>query len=93
MTGQGGILSYPWITERFGLSLSSRANTVVNLGTFVVAFFIQYLIGVIIDLFPLTADGQYNPDAYKMSFFFIFTLQILILLWFFKGKKYLNLNK
>tara|TARA_Y100000590_G_C15705063_1_gene1008259 strand:+ start:1235 stop:2446 length:1212 start_codon:yes stop_codon:yes gene_type:complete len=91
MTGQGGILSYPWITSKFGLSLSSRANTIVNLGTFVVAFFIQWFIGVIIDLFPLINDKDYNPLAYDISFMIIFIIQFVILIWFFIGRKYLKL--
>jgi L-cystine uptake protein TcyP (sodium:dicarboxylate symporter family) len=93
MTGQGGILSYPWITAKFGMALSSRANTIVNLGTFVVAFFIQWFVGVIIDMFPLTSTSDYNPMAYHISFMLIFVIQIVILIWFFTGQKHLKLNK
>jgi MFS family permease len=93
MTGQAGILSYPWITARFGLSLSSRANTIVNLGTFVIAFFVQWLIGVIIDLFPLVNGTKYNPVAYDVSFMVLFLMQIVALIWFLYGEKYLKLDK
>lgn len=92
MTGQGGILSYPWVTAKFGMSLSSRANTIVNLGTFVIAFFIQWLVGVVIDLFPLINGIKYNPMAYNVSFMIILAIQIIVLFWYFRGLKYLKLD-
>ncbi len=92
MTGQGGILSYPWVTAKFGMSLSSRANTIVNLGTFVIAFFIQWLVGVVIDLFPLIDGMTYNPMAYNVSFMIILAIQIMVLFWYFSGLRYLKLD-
>ena len=92
MTGQAGILSYSWITSRFGLSLSSRANTIVNLGTFVIAFFVQWLIGVIIDLFPLVNGSEYNPVAYDVSFMVLLSMQIIALIWFLRGENHLKLE-
>ena len=92
MTGQGGILSYPWVTAKFGMSLSSRANTIVNLGTFVIAFFIQWLVGVVIDLFPLIDGITYNPMAYNVSFMIILAIQIMVLFWYFSGLRYLKLD-
>ena len=67
------------------MSLSSRANTIVNLGTFVIAFFIQWLVGVVIDLFPLIDGITYNPMAYNVSFKIILTIQIMVLFWYFSG--------
>ena len=92
MTGQGGILSYPWVTAKFGMSLSSRANTIVNLGTFVIAFFIQWLVGVVIDLFPLINGITYNPMAFNVSFMIILVMQIMVLFWYFSGLRYLKLD-
>jgi len=92
MTGQGGILSYPWVTAKFGMSLSSRANTIVNLGTFVIAFFIQWLVGVVIDLFPLIDGITYNPMAFNVSFMIILVMQIMVLFWYFSGLRYLKLD-
>ena len=92
MTGQGGILSYPWVTAKFGMSLSSRANTIVNLGTFVIAFFIQWLVGVVIDLFPLINGITYNPMAFNVSFMIILAMQIMVLFWYFSGLRYLKLD-
>ena len=92
MTGQGGILSYPWVTAKFGMALSSRANTIVNLGTFVIAFFIQWLVGVVIDLFPLINGITYNPMAYNVSFMIILAIQIMVLCWYFTGLRHLKLH-
>ena len=92
MTGQGGILSYPWVTAKFGMALSSRANTIVNLGTFVIAFFIQWLVGVVIDLFPLINGITYNPMAYNVSFMIILAIQIMVLYWYFTGLRHLKLH-
>jgi predicted MFS family arabinose efflux permease len=57
MFGQVAVLAYPWLSSHYGAALSGRANAAVNLLLFLTAFAVQYAIGLIIDLFPSTAEG------------------------------------
>ena len=49
---------------------------------FGVAFASQYAIGAIINLWPVTASGGYEPVAYQVSFGLFLVLQVLTLVWF-----------
>ncbi|NND49719.1 MAG: MFS transporter [Rhizobiales bacterium] len=89
-TGQAGILSYPWLAAHFGKGTSSRAQTGVNTGIFVLAFAVQYAAGAVIDLFDPTPGGGYEPVAYQVSFACVFVLEVAALVWFMSGRKMLE---
>jgi MFS family permease len=82
MVGQAGILAYPWLAVYVGADLAGRANTALNLLVFTTASLSQYLIGWIIDWWPLTAAGGYDPTAYKVSFGVFLALQAACLAWY-----------
>ncbi|MGI9464593.1 MAG: MFS transporter [Aestuariivirgaceae bacterium] len=82
MFGQAGILAYPWLAQHFGVKQSGRANTALNFLVFTFAFACQYLIGVIIDLWPLTPAGGYNPQGYQVSLGIFLVIQLAGLAWF-----------
>jgi MFS family permease len=82
MSGQAAILAYPWLSSHFGAALSGRTNTAVNLLVFLTAFVVQYAIGEIIDLFPTTADGGYDPRGYQLGFGVFLAVQALALTWY-----------
>lgn len=90
MTGQVAILAYPWLSSYYGAELSGRANTAMNLLIFMTAFGVQYAIGAIIDLFPATAQGGYDPRGYQVGFAILFALQMLGLGWFLLGRSALK---
>jgi predicted MFS family arabinose efflux permease len=75
MSGQVAILAYPWLSSRFGATLSGRANTAMNLLLFLAAFGLQYAIGVVIALFPGTQAGGYSPLSYQVAFGIVLVLQ------------------
>ena len=85
MTGQVAILAYPWLSSHYGVALSGRANTAMNLLIFATAFGAQYAIGGIIDLFPTTGSGGYLPEAYRVAFGLCLLLQIIALIWYALG--------
>jgi predicted MFS family arabinose efflux permease len=87
MTGQVAVLAYPWLSSYFGAALSGRANTAVNLVLFLTAFGAQYAIGAIIDLFPTTASGGYDPRGYQVGFGVFFLAQLLALVWYLLGRR------
>ena len=85
MLGQVAILAYPWLSSHYGAALSGRATTAINLLVFLTAFATQYAIGGIIDLFPTTAGGGYHPQAYQVGFGSVLAMQVLALIWYWRG--------
>ncbi len=85
MTGQLAILAYPWLSSYYGVALSGRANTAMNLLIFMSAFGTQYFIGAVIELFPTTAGGGYAVEGYQLGFGLCLGAQILGLIWYFQG--------
>ena len=81
MTGQVGVLAFPWLASYYGAARSGRANSGINMPMFLSAFFFQYAVGAIIDLYPKTASG-YDPEAYRVAFGAILAVQLVCLLWY-----------
>jgi MFS family permease len=80
--GNLAVVSYPVLTEHFGLAVAGRANAALNLLVFVSAFTLQFLMGWIIDLWPASETGGYESQAYLAAFGFIDFLLLLALIWF-----------
>jgi hypothetical protein len=59
-----------------------RANTALNFFVFLGAFFLQYAVGALIDLFEPVAPTTYPPHAYQMAFAVIVALQAASWIWF-----------
>jgi MFS family permease len=90
MTGQAAVLAYPWLSSYFGSRLSGRSNTAVNLLMFLAAFIIQYAVGAIIDLFPVSPDGRYDPRAYRVAFGALLAVQLVALAWYVANRRLLR---
>jgi MFS family permease len=82
MVGQICILAYPRLSRHFGTALSGRAQTAMNLVLFLTAFAAQALVGAVIDRFPLTEAGGYDPQGYRWAFGLLLALQILAIAWY-----------
>jgi predicted MFS family arabinose efflux permease len=87
MTGQVAILAYPWLSSHYGAAASARAMTAMNLAIFLTAFGVQYAIGAILDLFPTTPSGGYDPRGYQVAFGVFFAAQLLALVWYLHGRR------
>jgi predicted MFS family arabinose efflux permease len=81
--GTSCILPYAVLSMSFPRNLSGRANTGLNLLVFVAAFAAQWVIGLIIDFWPQTASGGYNPSGYSAGFGLIMALQLTAASWYF----------
>jgi len=77
-----GILPYAALSQAFPKALAGRVNTGLNLLVFVLAFIGQWVIGLIIDLWPQTATGGYAAQGYQAAFYLLLGLQILALVWY-----------
>jgi predicted MFS family arabinose efflux permease len=82
MVGHSGVLVFPWLSRYFGVGYAGRANTALNFILFLTAFVVQYMIGAIIDLWPVTLAGSYPPQAYQASFGLFLGLQAVALVWY-----------
>ena len=85
-TGQVAILAYPWLAQHVGNELAGRSNAAINFSVFLVAFATQYGVGLIIGLFPATAEG-YSPEAYRWAFGIFLILQLAALAWYFLARR------
>lgn len=85
--GTAGILPYAALSQQFPAELAGRVNTALNLLVFVLAFVGQWGMGVIIEMWPITAVGGYAPEGYRAAFMGVFACQLLALAWFFVYRK------
>jgi MFS family permease len=77
------IIAYAALSQFFPLNLSGRVTTGVNLLVFVAAFSGQWVIGAIIQLWPIGADGRYHVQGFRYGFSLMIALQIAALGWYF----------
>jgi len=76
-----GTLTYAVTAAGFPVSLSGRANTLLNLLAFLGAFSLQWGMGVLIE--TLEASGHSAATAHRDAFVVLFVVQAASLAWFF----------
>jgi MFS family permease len=81
--GTSCILPYAALSQSFPTKLSGRANTGLNLLVFLAAFAAQWVIGLIINLWPQTVTGSYDAAGYSSGFGLIVVLQLAAAAWYF----------
>jgi MFS family permease len=79
--GAGTVLSYAILAEYFPTELAGRANAALNLFHIGGAFVVQYMTGVVVQLWAPT-DGRYPEIAYQIAFSCNVGLQIGAAIWF-----------
>ena len=79
--GQVAVLAFPWFAARIGPGLAGRANAAINFTMFVAAFAAQYLVGLIIGLFPATGTG-YSPQGYSWALGLFLLAQLAAYVWY-----------
>lgn len=75
-------LTYSALSQHFPAAYAGRANAGMNVLSTGTAFVLQSAIGAIIDLWPRSAAGGYDPAAYRWAFGIVLALQALAFLWF-----------
>jgi MFS family permease len=76
-------LGFAVLSQHFPQSLSARANSAMNVLVFLFAFGSQYAVGPIINTYPLTDAGGYQPQAFQVAFAAIAAIQVLAVGWYF----------
>jgi type IV secretory pathway TrbF-like protein/predicted MFS family arabinose efflux permease len=79
--GSAPALSYAILADFFPKEITGRANGALNLFHFGGAFAVQYLIGIILALWP-SQGGHYPAVAYQVAFGLNLCLQAAALAWF-----------
>jgi len=79
--GGGATLFYAGLTQRFPVALAGRVNTSLALFVFSLAFALQVLTGLVLDLFPDTGDG-YTGTGYLVAFGGWALVQAACFIWF-----------
>jgi len=85
--GTSGILQYAVLSQHFPSHLAGRVNTAINLMVFITIFILQSLSGQVINMWEVTPEGGYDPDAYKAAFTLFLSLQVVCYIWFVSGRK------
>jgi MFS family permease len=75
-------LTYAALSQHFPVAYAGRANAGMNVLSTASAFFLQYAIGAVIDLWPRTPQGGYHPDAYGSAFGLLLVAQAAAFAWF-----------
>ena len=79
--GAGTVLSYATLAQYFPAELAGRANAALNLFHIGGAFVVQYMMGVVVQLWA-PIDGDYPEIAYQTAFACNVCLQIVAAVWF-----------
>jgi len=79
--GQVAVLAFPWFAAHIGKEVAGRANATINFTMFVAAFASQYLVGLIIGLFPASGTG-YSPQGYSWAIGIFLAAQLLAYGWY-----------
>ena len=79
--GTSGTIAYASLAQTFPVQLAGRVSTALNLLVFVVSFAAQWVIGLIVGLWPQTATGQLSPTGLRAGFLLMIGLQVIGLLW------------
>jgi len=86
-TGTTGVLAFSVLARTFSAGLAGRANTAQNLMIFAMAFALQWGMGEVINIWPVTAEGGYAALGYQTAFGLALVLQIIAFVWLVLGRE------
>ena len=76
--GSAGALGYVAVGQMFPPEQMGRVATAANMLTLIGAFVLQWVIGWILDLWPRTAAGGWEPDGYSAALLLSAVIQIAV---------------
>jgi MFS family permease len=79
--GSVGVAGYAAMGQGFPPELQGRVATAINFSMLVLVFVFQTGIGAILDLWPRTANGGWDPAGYAVALSVTFLLQALAAAW------------
>jgi predicted MFS family arabinose efflux permease len=88
--GAAGPVGYAAVGQRFGAELAGRVATAINFSMLVLVFILQYVIGAILDLWPTTAAGGWDPAGYGWAMGLTAAMQAAALVWAWRAGRVLR---
>jgi predicted MFS family arabinose efflux permease len=85
-SSSSAVLGYAILSRRFPKAMAGRVNTTLNTFAFLGMFLGQWVVGLILNLWPPTGTG-YEPRAYVWAFGALWLVQLFGLLWFWSGRR------
>jgi len=79
--GSSGPVTYALLAQRFPPELTGRVSTAMNGSMLTLVFVLQNVIGAILDLWPRTAAGGWDPAGYAWALGLTLALQAMTVLW------------
>ena len=80
--GSANLLVYSVLTQDFPKKLTGRVNTASNMLSFVGAFIVQWGIGLVINQWPVRANGNYDPAGHQVAFSLVVFFEICAFIFF-----------
>ena len=85
------VLGYSIVSRRYPKATAGRANTAINVFAFVGSFAGQWGIGLVLDLWPQSAQG-YAAEAYPWALGMVWAVQLAGLAWLWRGRVLLEVR-
>jgi predicted MFS family arabinose efflux permease len=89
----GPIAMFAVLSQRFPPELAGRTNTALNVLAFLAGFLVQSGIGFLLDRFPVSADGGYDPGGHRLALGIIVLIQVAAFAWFFLSARFDRSNR
>lgn len=80
--GSSSTLAYAVLNQHFPQNLTGRVNTAQNMLTFIAAFAVQWLAGVIIGSYDGPGEGFYSADGHQTALIVFISIEVAGLLYF-----------
>jgi hypothetical protein len=81
------VLGYSLLSRRYPKAMAGRVNTAINLIGFIGMFAGQWGVGLVLDLWPVTAAG-YDPRGYSYALGVLWLVQAAGLAWLWSGRRH-----
>jgi predicted MFS family arabinose efflux permease len=88
-SGTGVVLAYSILSRRYPKAMAGRLNTAINVFGFVGMFTGQWGVGLVLDLWPQSAQG-YAAEAYRWALGMAWAVQLAGLAWLWSGRALLR---
>lgn len=80
--GSSSTLAYAVLNQHFPQNLTGRVNTAQNMLTFIAAFAVQWMAGVIIGSYAAPKEGFYSADGHQTALIVFIAIEVAGLLYF-----------
>jgi predicted MFS family arabinose efflux permease len=90
--GSAGVLVYSILARNFPPHLFGRVNTASNMLTFIAAFAVQWGVGVVINRWPGTAGGGYDPAGHQAALLVLLVIEVAAFVFFLWPRRHSSLT-